>query len=63
VAEFRLPPNSRVRSGKSWPAPQSKAVREFRIYRWNPDDDDPPRRTARARKIWFEQVQTFISKE
>jgi succinate dehydrogenase / fumarate reductase, iron-sulfur subunit len=43
VVEFRLPANARVRSGKSWPAPQSKAVREFRIYRWNPDDDDPPR--------------------
>jgi succinate dehydrogenase / fumarate reductase iron-sulfur subunit len=43
VVQFRLPPNSRVRSGRSWPPPQSEALREFRIYRWNPDDDDPPR--------------------
>jgi len=43
VVQFRLPSNSRVRSGRSWPRPQSQAPREFRIYRWNPDDDDPPR--------------------
>jgi len=43
VVQFRLPSNSRVRPGRSWPRPQSQAPREFRIYRWNPDDDDPPR--------------------
>jgi len=43
VVQFRLPSNSRVRSGRSWPRPQSQAPREFRIYRWNPDEDDPPR--------------------
>jgi succinate dehydrogenase / fumarate reductase, iron-sulfur subunit len=43
VVQFRLPSNSRVRSGRTWPRPQSQAQREFRIYRWNPEDDDPPR--------------------
>ena len=44
MVELRLPKNSRVRVGKTWPRPDNaSAVREFRIYRWNPDDDDNPR--------------------
>jgi succinate dehydrogenase / fumarate reductase, iron-sulfur subunit len=40
VVQFRLPHNSRP---QVWPRPQSQALREFRVYRWNPDDDGPPR--------------------
>ncbi|MFQ5954884.1 MAG: succinate dehydrogenase iron-sulfur subunit [Kiloniellales bacterium] len=44
MAEFVLPKNSRVRKGKTWPAPTGATnVRNFRVYRWNPDDDDNPR--------------------
>ncbi len=44
MAEFVLPKNSRVRKGKAWPAPEGAAnVRDFRVYRWNPDDGDNPR--------------------
>jgi succinate dehydrogenase / fumarate reductase, iron-sulfur subunit len=44
MVEFRLPKNSRVTVGKTWPRPAgAKSVREFRIYRWNPDDGANPR--------------------
>lgn len=44
MAEFRLPANSRVRKGRAWPAPAGATnVRDFRIYRWSPDDDANPR--------------------
>ena len=44
MVELRLPKNSRVRVGKTWPKPgDAPAVKEFRIYRWNPDDDENPR--------------------
>ncbi|MGY3451965.1 hypothetical protein ACVILH_004307 [Bradyrhizobium sp. USDA 4353] len=33
MAEFRLPKNSALREGKSWPKPKSVTLREFRIYR------------------------------
>ena len=34
-----LPKNSRVTAGRTWKAPAgAKTVREFKIYRWNPDD-------------------------
>ena len=43
MAQFTLPRNSKVREGKTWPAPDGAArPRQFRIYRWNPDDDGPP---------------------
>ncbi|WP_290647714.1 succinate dehydrogenase iron-sulfur subunit [Aquisalimonas sp.] len=39
MAEFKLPKNSRVGQGTTWPAPEGASnVRNFRIYRWNPDD-------------------------
>lgn len=39
-----LPPNSRVELGKSWPAPAgAKRVKEFHIYRYNPDNEGAPR--------------------
>src|SRR5438270_590121 len=49
MVEFTLPKNSRYGEGKTWPAPAKKSadtpkgVREYRIYRWNPDDGANPR--------------------
>jgi succinate dehydrogenase / fumarate reductase iron-sulfur subunit len=43
MAEFTLPKNSKVQQGKVWPKPQGKRLRDFRIYRWNPDDGQNPR--------------------
>jgi succinate dehydrogenase / fumarate reductase iron-sulfur subunit len=44
MANFTLPSNSRVGLGKDWKAPAgAKRVREFRIYRWSPDDGQKPR--------------------
>jgi succinate dehydrogenase / fumarate reductase iron-sulfur subunit len=44
MAEFTLPKNSRMTEGKSWPAPAgAHTLREYRVYRWNPDDGRNPR--------------------
>ena len=44
MAEFRLPPNSRLRKGRNWEAAADMSrPREFRIYRWDPDGDENPR--------------------
>ena len=44
MAEFVLPKNSRPAEGKTWPKPaNAKAMREFRIYRYDPDSDANPR--------------------
>src|SRR5579871_5222809 len=44
MANFALPANSRIGHGKTWKAPGgAKRVREFRIYRWSPDDGQNPR--------------------
>ena len=44
MVEFTLPQNSRPKPGKSWPKPSGvKRSTEFRVYRWNPDDDANPR--------------------
>jgi succinate dehydrogenase / fumarate reductase iron-sulfur subunit len=43
MAEFRLPPNSRVGRGKSFPAPAgARSVRRFQIYRFDPDSGRNP---------------------
>jgi succinate dehydrogenase / fumarate reductase iron-sulfur subunit len=43
MAEFQLPANSRVQPGTTHKAPAgAKRVREFKIYRWNPDDGKNP---------------------
>lgn len=43
MAEFRLPKNSKVNRGKTWPSPDVKEnIRKLEIYRWNPDDDKNP---------------------
>src|SRR5450432_1414421 len=44
MVAFNLPANSRIGHGTTYKAPAgAKRVREFRIYRWNPDDGQNPR--------------------
>ena len=44
MVEFTLPKNSVIGEGKVWPKPEGATnLREFRIYRFNPDDDANPR--------------------
>src|ERR1700749_2866116 len=44
MAEFTLPANSKVGTGKTYPAAAgAKRVRNFKIYRWSPDDGQNPR--------------------
>src|SRR5690606_4977501 len=44
LAEFSLPRNSKVHKGKHFAAPAgSTRVREFKVYRWSPDDNENPR--------------------
>jgi succinate dehydrogenase / fumarate reductase iron-sulfur subunit len=43
MVAFALPRNSKVGKGKVWPKPKDATkTREFRIYRWNPDDRQNP---------------------
>ena len=49
MAEFRLPKNSRVTTGRSFPAAAgARNTRTFSIYRWSPDDDTNPRMDSYA---------------
>ena len=44
MVEFRLPKNSRVSEGKIWEKPVNASnVKEIKIYRYNPDDNENPR--------------------
>ena len=44
MVQLSLPRNSKVKPGKTWPAPQgAKNVKPFKVYRWNPDDNANPR--------------------
>ncbi len=44
MVEFALPRNSKIRKGKTWPAPEgAKRMKDFRIYRWDPDEGGNPR--------------------
>jgi len=44
MAEFRLPPNSRITKGKLFKAPEgAKNVRRFVVYRYDPDSGENPR--------------------
>jgi len=44
MAEFRLPPNSRITRGKHFEAPQGASnVKRFVIYRYDPDSGENPR--------------------
>jgi succinate dehydrogenase iron-sulfur subunit len=43
MVEFSLPRNSKVQKGKHVKAPKgAKNIREFQVYRWNPDDEKNP---------------------
>jgi hypothetical protein len=42
MAQFTLPKNSKIQPGRTWPQPNGRNLREFRIYRWNPDDGKNP---------------------
>ncbi|MCG8546546.1 MAG: succinate dehydrogenase iron-sulfur subunit [Alphaproteobacteria bacterium] len=43
MAEFTLPANSKVKQGKSWPAPaDAKRTKVLKVYRWSPDDGENP---------------------
>src|SRR5262249_61539835 len=47
MVEFALPKNSKITKGKELPRPKDvrdrRALREYRIYRWSPDDGENPR--------------------
>lgn len=44
MAEFKLPANSVVKQGKTWPAPQGATrTKSFKIYRYDPDTGENPR--------------------
>lgn len=44
MADFRLPPNSRIRKGRHFAAPEGAAnTRRFAIYRYDPDSGENPR--------------------
>jgi len=44
MVELALPKNSKIKQGKTWPKPEAASnLREYRIYRWSPDDDENPR--------------------
>ncbi len=43
MAEFTLPKNSKVKPGRTFAAVAgAKRVKDFKIYRWNPDDGENP---------------------
>src|SRR5438874_13237364 len=43
MVEFALPKNSKITGGKTWPKPAGATeTREFKVYRWNPDDGKNP---------------------
>ena len=43
MAEFTLPANSKLRAGKTHPAPDgAKRIGKFKVYRWDPEDDENP---------------------
>ncbi|WP_020559205.1 succinate dehydrogenase iron-sulfur subunit [Thiofilum flexile] len=44
MAEFKLPANSVVKEGKTWPAPKGATrIKTFKIYRYDPDSGQNPR--------------------
>ena len=44
MVQFMLPKNSKITAGKTWPrSAGARNPREFRVYRWNPDDANNPR--------------------
>jgi succinate dehydrogenase / fumarate reductase, iron-sulfur subunit len=44
MVQLKLPRNSKIVEGKRWPEPQrAQGLKEFRIYRWDPDKGGNPR--------------------
>ena len=43
MVELTLPRNSKVGRGKVWDKPGAKRLREYQVYRWNPDEGANPR--------------------
>jgi len=44
MVEFALPANSKIKPGKTWPAPEGATnTRAFKVYRWDPDSGENPR--------------------
>lgn len=44
MVELTLPKNSQIKQGKTWRKPEGATnLREYRIYRWSPDDGENPR--------------------
>ena len=43
MVELTLPKNSKINPGKTWDRPEGTSnLKEFKIYRWNPDDGKNP---------------------
>ncbi len=42
MVAFSLPTNSKIQIGKVHPMPVGANIRQFKIYRWNPDDGKNP---------------------
>ncbi|MBI1385389.1 MAG: succinate dehydrogenase iron-sulfur subunit [Rhizobiales bacterium] len=42
MVQLTLPKNSKVGKGRTWNA-KGRGTREFKVYRWNPDDGQSPR--------------------
>jgi len=43
MVELTLPKNSKINPGKTWDRPEGVSnLKEFKIYRWNPDDGKNP---------------------
>ena len=43
MVELTLPRNSKVKTGKTWPASDgAKRTKTFKVYRWSPDDSQNP---------------------
>jgi len=43
MAKFTLPKNSQIVQGKTWPKGAGKALKAFKIYRWDPEAGENPR--------------------
>ena len=52
MVQLTLPKNSAIKNGKIWNTPEATGRwKEFRIYRWSPDDDENPRTDT----YWIDQ--------
>ena len=43
MAEFTLPKNSKITTGKHFPSAGGTRIKKFKVYRWNPEDGANPR--------------------